>query len=66
MTEKGGTADPSLEALNHLPDVKNLVSDILVFRDKMARDVTSDKSPEGTFFCEPNLLLCPNTIQGFL
>ena len=45
-TEKNGTEDPTLEVLNHLPDVKRLVSDVLVFRTKMSREETSDKSPE--------------------
>jgi hypothetical protein len=45
-TEKDGTEDPTLEALNHLPDVKRLVSDVLVFRTKMTREDASDKSPE--------------------
>ena len=45
-TEKNGTEDPTLEALNHLPDVKRLVSDVLVFRAKMSREDASDKSPE--------------------
>jgi hypothetical protein len=45
-TDKDGTEDPSLEELNHLPDVKGLVTDVLVFRAKMAREDASDKSPE--------------------
>jgi hypothetical protein len=50
-TDKDKTEDPSLEDLNHLPDVKSLVSDVLVFRSKMIREDTSDKSPEGRFPC---------------
>ena len=44
--EKDVAEDPSLEALNHSPDVKRLVSDILVFRAKMNREDASDRSPE--------------------
>jgi len=51
-TEKDATEDPSLEALNHLPDVKRLVSDVLVFRAKMKREDASDKSPESKL-CSP-------------
>lgn len=45
-TEKDASEDRSLEALNHLPDVKRLVSDVLVFRAKMSREDASDKSLE--------------------
>jgi hypothetical protein len=46
-TEKDRSPDPNLEALNCLPDVKSLVSHVLVFRAKVAREDASDKSPEG-------------------
>jgi hypothetical protein len=45
-TEEETTEDTSLEALNHLPDVKRLVSDILVFRAKIKQQDASDKSFE--------------------
>ncbi|PMD47183.1 hypothetical protein L207DRAFT_448755, partial [Hyaloscypha variabilis F] len=44
--EKDGTTDPTLEPLNQMPDVKRLVSDIIVFRTKMARENGSEKSAE--------------------
>lgn len=45
-TEKDGTEDSTLEVFNHLPNVKRLVSDVLVFRAKMSREDASGKSPE--------------------
>jgi hypothetical protein len=45
-TEKDGTGDPILEAMDQLPEVKTLVSDVFVFRSKMAREDASGKSPE--------------------
>jgi len=48
-TDKNGAEDPALEELNHLPYVKALVTDVLVFRAKMAREDASDKSPESKF-----------------
>ena len=45
-TEEDGTGDLTLEALNHLPDVKRLVSDVIMFRAKMTGEESSDKSPE--------------------
>jgi hypothetical protein len=41
-----GTEDLSLEGLNHLPDVKGLVTDVQLFRAKMVREDAPDKSPE--------------------
>lgn len=49
-TKKDGAYDSTLEALNHLPDVKSLVSYIKEFRAKMALEQASDKSPEGRLF----------------
>ena len=45
-TDKNGAEDPALEELNHLPYVKALVTDVLAFRAKIAREDVSDKSPE--------------------
>jgi hypothetical protein len=45
-TGKNRDEDSSLEKLNHLPYVKALVTDVLVFRAKIAREDASDKSPE--------------------
>jgi hypothetical protein len=42
-TEEEATEGPSLEALNHWPDIKGLVSDILVFRAKINQEDLSDK-----------------------
>jgi hypothetical protein len=47
--DKDEAKDPSLEELNHLPDVKELVSSVLVFRAKIALEDASDKSPESKF-----------------
>ena len=49
VTEKA-PHDLSLEALNHLPDVKRLVSDVLAFRAKTAREDASDRNLEGKSF----------------
>jgi hypothetical protein len=53
---KDGTTDPTLEPLNQMPGVKRLVSDILVFRAKMARENGSDKSAESKHPIQSNLL----------
>jgi hypothetical protein len=49
VTEKS-PHDLSLEALNHLPDVKRLVSDVLALRAKIAREDASDRNLEGKSF----------------
>jgi hypothetical protein len=46
ITEKNVTEDTGLEALNYWPDVKRLVVDVIVFRAKMSKEDTSDKSLE--------------------
>jgi hypothetical protein len=63
-TDKDRTEDPSLSELNHLPDVKRLVSDVLVFRGKMIRDGVSDKSPESEFLSSTTFSLQTNTLKG--
>ena len=50
LTEKDGASNPTLEALNQLSDVKDLVSHLFIFRAQMAREEASDKSPEGKLF----------------
>lgn len=44
--EEEATEAPSLEALNQWPDIKGLVSDILVFRAKISQEDLSDKPVE--------------------
>ena len=44
--EEEATEVPSLEALNEWPDIKELVSDILVFRAKISQEDLSDKPVE--------------------
>lgn len=56
-TEKDATEDLSIEALNHMPDVKRLVSDVFVFGDKINREGTLDKPLEGEFLYPTNLLV---------
>ncbi|RFU24008.1 hypothetical protein B7463_g12335, partial [Scytalidium lignicola] len=52
--ERHASENPTLEALNPWPDVKRLISDVLVFRAKMNQKDASDKSPEKLLFesCE--------------
>ncbi|KAI9640653.1 hypothetical protein NHQ30_010957 [Ciborinia camelliae] len=43
---RASSQGPNLEALNHLPEIKRLISDILAFRFRLNLDDISDKSPE--------------------
>ena len=48
-TEEEPTKDTSLELLNHLPDIKRLVSDVISFRAKIKQNNASDKPLERKF-----------------
>jgi hypothetical protein len=68
--EKDATYDSSLEALNHSPEVKRLVSDVLVFRANMKRKDTSDGSPDSKFLTADNfdfrVLILGRNFLGFM
>jgi hypothetical protein len=63
-TGSDSTEEPGLEALSHLPDVKSLIREIIVFRRKNGEQ-SSDRSPEGKTSGSEVQYLRPDKLQKF-